>query len=95
MKNTEFRHILMSHPSLSLDTREHQPMSNRSISRFAIASIFVIWFTAVFVLGAADEFVRSPGQFPFPILASVSLPLIIFLCLFLAAPAFSRWRLGD
>jgi hypothetical protein len=42
----------------------------------------------VFVLGAADEFVRLPGQIPFPILAGVSLPLIIFLCLFWAAPTF-------
>jgi hypothetical protein len=56
----------------------------------AIAIVLAAWFGLVFGLAYGDGFVRPPDVPPVPILLGVTLPILGFLLLYAAWPAFRR-----
>jgi hypothetical protein len=59
-----------------------------------IAGVLALWFVAVFLLGAAGLFIKPPGTPPLPILAGVTVPLIVFLAAYSGWPAFRTYVLS-
>ena len=60
-----------------------------------IVGVLALWFVAVFLLGAAGVFVRSPGMPPFPILLGATAPLVVFLAAYWVWPAFRAYVLSS
>jgi hypothetical protein len=50
--------------------------------------VLALWFAAVFLLGAAGAFVRSPGTPPIPILIGATIPLVVFFAAYRGSAAF-------
>lgn len=48
-------------------------------TKLVAAVVLAVWFTLIFVLGAAGAFVTPPGTPPLPILIGVTVPIIVFL----------------
>lgn len=48
-------------------------------ARFATITLVSVWFVIAVLLGAAGAFVDPPGGFPWPVLASILLPVALFL----------------
>ncbi|MDH3280798.1 MAG: hypothetical protein OEQ18_06690 [Gammaproteobacteria bacterium] len=49
------------------------------------------WFVMVFVLAAGGAFVTPPNRLPFPTLAAIVLPLVVFALAFAALPDLRRF----
>jgi hypothetical protein len=59
-----------------------------------VAGALALWFAIIFFLGWSESFVRPPGTAPLPILAGVTVPLLVFLAAFPAMPAFRDFVLN-
>lgn len=57
-------------------------------AKLVAAVVLAVWFTLVFLSGAAGAFVTPPGTPPLPILVGVTLPVIVFLAAYRWSRAF-------
>ncbi len=56
--------------------------------------VLVLWFVAVFLVGAAGAFVRPPGTPPIPVLIGAVAPLIVFLAAYWGSASFHKFVLA-
>jgi hypothetical protein len=62
--------------------------------RAIVAGVLALWLVAVFLLGAAEGFVRPPGTPPIPILIGAVAPVVVFLVAYWVWPAFRAYVLS-
>lgn len=62
--------------------------------RSIVVGVLALWFVVVFLLGAAEVFVRPPGTPPIPILIGAVVPLVVFLAAYWGSASFHMFVLA-
>jgi len=59
-----------------------------------VGAVLLLWLVVAFILGTNDAFVGAPGALPFPILAGVLTPILVFLVAFWTVSPFRNFVLS-
>lgn len=70
------------------------PIENHTRVKLFVTVVLAIWFVLVFLFGAKGEFVRPPEAPPLPILLGATVPLLIFIIVYLRSEAFRAFILA-